>query len=118
MIIEGESIMNVYEGKLIPGKIKVGIVAARFNEFITSRLLSGALDGLRRHEVGDEDIDIAWVPGAFEIPLAASKWLPAADMTPSSALGPSSAAAQATMTMYAARFPRESPMFPLQAGFR
>ena len=42
--------MNVYEGKLIPGKIKVGIVAARFNEFITSRLLSGALDGLRRHE--------------------------------------------------------------------
>ena len=47
--------MNVYEGKLIPGKIKVGIVAARFNEFITSRLLSGALDGLRRHEVGDED---------------------------------------------------------------
>ena len=64
--------MNVYEGKLIPGKIKVGIVAARFNEFITSRLLSGALDGLRRHEVGDEDIDIAWVPGAFEIPLAAS----------------------------------------------
>ena len=65
--------MNVYEGKLIPGKIKVGIVAARFNEFITSRLLSGALDGLRRHEVGDEDIDIAWVPGAFEIPLAASK---------------------------------------------
>ena len=65
--------MNVYEGKLIPGKIKVGIVAARFNEFITSRLLSGALDGLRRHEVWDEDIDIAWVPGAFEIPLAASK---------------------------------------------
>ena len=65
--------MYILEGKLVPKKIRVGIVASRFNEFITSRLLSGALDCLRRHEVGDEDIDIAWVPGAFEIPLAASK---------------------------------------------
>ena len=51
----------------------MGIVAARFNEFITSKLLSGALDTLTRHDVKDEDIEIAWVPGAFEIPLAASK---------------------------------------------
>lgn len=65
--------MNVFEGKLVSKGIKVGIVAARFNEFITSKLLGGALDGLKRHEVNEEDIDIAWVPGAFEIPLIASK---------------------------------------------
>ena len=65
--------MNTFEGKLIPEQIKVGIVAARFNEFITSKLLSGAIDGLVRHDVKEEDIDVAWVPGAFEIPLIASK---------------------------------------------
>ena len=65
--------MNVFEGKLASKEIKVGIVASRFNEFITSKLLSGTLDGLKRHEVQDEDIDVAWVPGAFEIPLIASK---------------------------------------------
>ncbi len=58
---------------LVAGKMKVGIVAARFNEFITGKLLSGALDGLSRHGVEGDDIDIAWVPGAFEIPLIASK---------------------------------------------
>ena len=65
--------MNTFEGKLIPEQIKVGIVAARFNELITSKLLSGAIDGLVRHDVKEEDIDVAWVPGAFEIPLIASK---------------------------------------------
>jgi len=65
--------MNVFEGKLISKEIKVGIICARFNEFITSKLLSGALDTLKRHDVEDENIDIAWVPGAFEIPLIASK---------------------------------------------
>ncbi len=65
--------MNVFEGKLVSNDMKIGIVAARFNEFITSKLLSGALDGLKRHEVADENIDVAWVPGAFEIPLIASK---------------------------------------------
>ena len=65
--------MNVYEGTLVSQGIKVGIVAARFNEFIVSKLVSGALDGLKRHDVKDEDIDVAWVPGAFEIPLIASK---------------------------------------------
>ncbi len=65
--------MNVYEGKLVSKNIKVGIVAARFNEFIVSKLLSGALDALRRHAVKDDAIDVAWVPGAFEIPLIASK---------------------------------------------
>lgn len=65
--------MSVYEGKLVSKDIKVGIVAARFNEFIVSKLLGGALDGLERHDVKKEDIDVAWVPGAFEIPLIASK---------------------------------------------
>jgi 6,7-dimethyl-8-ribityllumazine synthase len=65
--------MKNYEGKLVAKEIKIGIVAARFNEFITSKLLGGALDGLKRHEVKEEDISIAWVPGAFEIPLIASK---------------------------------------------
>lgn len=65
--------MNVYEGSLVSQGIKVGIVAARFNEFIVSKLVSGALDGLKRHDVKDEDIDVAWVPGAFEIPVIAKK---------------------------------------------
>ena len=65
--------MKTYEGSLVAGKMKVGIVAARFNEFITSKLLGGALDGLSRHGVEGDDIDLAWVPGAFEIPLIASK---------------------------------------------
>jgi 6,7-dimethyl-8-ribityllumazine synthase len=65
--------MNLFEGKLVSQKIRVGIVAARFNEFITSKLLSGALDGLRRHDVSEDGVDVAWVPGAFEIPLIALK---------------------------------------------
>ena len=65
--------MKVYEGKLVYEKIRIAIVASRFNEFITSKLLSGALDTLKRHGVSDDDIETAWVPGAFEIPLAASK---------------------------------------------
>lgn len=65
--------MHVFEGTLVSDKIRVGIVAARFNEFITSKLLAGALDGLTRHNVSEDDIDVAWVPGAFEIPLIASK---------------------------------------------
>ena len=66
--------MKTFEGNLVANKnIKVGIVAARFNEFITSNLLGGAMDGLLRHDVKEEDIHVAWVPGAFEIPLIASK---------------------------------------------
>lgn len=66
--------MRTLEGKLVSENgIKVGIVASRFNEFITSKLVGGALDGLKRENVKDEDIDVAWVPGAFEIPLIASK---------------------------------------------
>ena len=65
--------MSVFEGKVVSENIKIGIVAARFNEFITSKLLSGAIDGLERHNVAKNDIDVAWVPGAFEIPLTAQK---------------------------------------------
>ncbi len=65
--------MKTLEGKLVGENIKVAIVAARFNEFIVSKLISGALDGLKRRGVKDEDIELAWVPGAFEIPLIAKK---------------------------------------------
>ena len=65
--------MKTYEGKLVSKGIKIGIIVTRFNEFITSKLLSGAIDGLKRHDVEEGDISIAWVPGAFEIPLIASK---------------------------------------------
>ncbi len=65
--------MKVFEGKLVSENIKVGIVVARFNEFITSKLLGGAIDGLQRENVNPDDIDVAWVPGAFEIPLITKK---------------------------------------------
>ena len=66
--------MKTFEGSLVAkNNMKVGIVAARFNEFITSKLLGGAMDGLLRHGVSEDDIKVAWVPGAFEIPLIAGK---------------------------------------------
>ena len=65
--------MKIIEGKVVAGDIRVGIVASRFNEFIVSKLLSGAVDGLVRHGVADENITAAWVPGAFEIPLTADR---------------------------------------------
>lgn len=65
--------MKTFEGKMVANNMKVGIVAARFNEFITSKLLGGAMDGLIRHGVSEDDVQLAWVPGAFEIPLIAGK---------------------------------------------
>ena len=65
--------MRTLEGKLVAEDMKVGIVVARFNELITNKLLGGALDGLTRHDVREEDIEVAWVPGAFEIPLIAAR---------------------------------------------
>ena len=65
--------MNIYEGNINGRGLKFAIVVARFNEFITSKLLSGALDALKRHETPDENISVVWVPGAFEIPLTAKK---------------------------------------------
>ncbi|CAM4282876.1 MAG: 6,7-dimethyl-8-ribityllumazine synthase [Paenibacillus macerans] len=65
--------VNVFEGHLISEGLKYAIVVGRFNEFITSKLLSGALDALKRHGAKDEEVSVAWVPGAFEIPFAAQK---------------------------------------------
>ena len=61
------------EGKVVSKDVKVAIVGARFNEFITSKLIGGAIDALVRHDVAEDDITVAWVPGAFEIPLVAQK---------------------------------------------
>jgi 6,7-dimethyl-8-ribityllumazine synthase len=66
--------MTVYEGDLIGSGLKVGIVVSRFNELLSSRLLGGAKDALARHGVAEGDVDVAWVPGAFEIPLVAEKF--------------------------------------------
>lgn len=65
--------MKILEGQLLAEGLKIGIVVSRFNEFITSKLLSGAEDTLRRHGANEDDITVAWVPGAFEIPLIAKK---------------------------------------------
>ncbi|PFP25792.1 6,7-dimethyl-8-ribityllumazine synthase [Bacillus sp. AFS073361] len=64
---------NIFEGNLVGSGLKIGIVVGRFNEFITSKLLSGAQDALKRHGVSESDVDLAWVPGAFEISLIAQK---------------------------------------------
>ncbi|WP_017728135.1 6,7-dimethyl-8-ribityllumazine synthase [Halalkalibacterium ligniniphilum] len=64
---------KVYEGNLVASGLKIGIVVGRFNEFITSKLLSGAQDALKRHGAAEADVEVAWVPGAFEIPFAAKK---------------------------------------------
>ncbi|MDD2189819.1 MAG: 6,7-dimethyl-8-ribityllumazine synthase [Eubacteriales bacterium] len=65
--------MNVIQGNLIAKDLKIGIAAARFNEFIVSKLIGGAEDGLLRHGATEENIDLVWVPGAFELPFAAKK---------------------------------------------
>ncbi|MDU3828178.1 MAG: 6,7-dimethyl-8-ribityllumazine synthase [Peptostreptococcus sp.] len=65
--------MRVLEGSLVAKQARIGIVAGRFNEFITSKLIAGAVDALKRHDVDEDKIDLAWVPGAFEIPLIAFK---------------------------------------------
>lgn len=71
--------MNIIEGQVIAKALKIGIIVGRFNDFIGSRLLDGAVNGLLRHGVNDEDITVAWVPGAFEIPLVAKKMAASGD---------------------------------------
>ena len=66
--------MKTYEGQLVAGNEKFCIIISRFNDFIGSKLLSGAIDELKRHGVADDNIDIVKVPGAFEIPIAAQKF--------------------------------------------
>lgn len=65
--------VKVYEGHLVGRGLRFGIVVSRFNELITNKLLSGALDGLKRHGVAEDDVEVAWVPGSFEIPFAADR---------------------------------------------
>ena len=64
---------NIYEGNLIGNDLKIGIVVSRFNSFITTKLLDGALDALKRHGVDEADVDICWTPGSFEIPTTAKR---------------------------------------------
>jgi 6,7-dimethyl-8-ribityllumazine synthase len=64
---------KTFEAQLIGTGLKIGIVVGRFNEFLTGKLLTGAMDGLKRHGVDEDDIDVAWVPGAFEVPFIAKK---------------------------------------------
>jgi 6,7-dimethyl-8-ribityllumazine synthase len=65
--------MKTFEGKLIAEGLRFGIIVGRFNEFIGGKLLSGALDAISRHGGSENDVDLAWVPGAFEIPIVAKK---------------------------------------------
>jgi 6,7-dimethyl-8-ribityllumazine synthase len=65
--------MKIIEGKLNAKGLKFGIVAGRFNEFISSKLLGGAIDALKRHDAIDDEIEVAWAPGSYEIPLVAKK---------------------------------------------
>ncbi|MDV2582120.1 6,7-dimethyl-8-ribityllumazine synthase [Alkalibacillus haloalkaliphilus] len=67
--------MKTYEANLVAQDLKVGIVVGRFNAFITEKLLDGALDGLKRHGLSEDNIEVAWVPGAYEIPLATKKMI-------------------------------------------
>ncbi|MEW6189064.1 MAG: 6,7-dimethyl-8-ribityllumazine synthase [Actinomycetota bacterium] len=65
--------MKIYEGKLIARDFKFGIIVSRFNEFLSKRLLEGAMDALKRHDAQDENIEVVWTPGSFEIPLIARR---------------------------------------------
>ena len=109
--------MKTFEGKLVSQNIKVGIVAARFNEFITSKLLSGAMDGLLRHDVQDADIHVAWVPGAFEIPLVASKMAKSGKYDAVICLGAVIRGSTSITTMCAMRFPKALPRSRWKVGF-
>ena len=104
--------MKTFEGKLVSKQIKIGIVAARFNEFITAKLLSGAMDGLVRHDVAEEDIHVAWVPGAFEIPLIASKMAKSGKYDAVICLGAVIRGSTSHYDLSATRFPRGLRQFP------
>lgn len=106
--------VQVKEGKLIGSGAKFGIVVARFNEFICSKLLGGAYDALHRHGVDDADITTAWVPGAFEIPLIAQKMAESGKYDAVICLGAVIRGATSTMTWSAANRLKASPRHPLR----
>ena len=110
--------MKTLEGALVAQNMKVALVAARFNEFITAKLIGGALDGLKRHGVPEEAIHLAWVPGAFEIPLVASKLANSGKYDAVICLGAVIRGAPATMTTSARRSPRASPRSPSEPDSR
>ena len=107
--------MKIFEGNLVSQDIKVGIVCARFNEFIVSKLLSGCEDGLLRHGVKPDDISVAWVPAPLRSPSSLPRWPRAESMTRSSPWERSSGAAPVTTTMCATRCPRALPPWPWRA---
>ena len=100
---------HIKEGQLIGSGAKFGIVVARFNEFICSKLLGGAYDALHRHGVNDDDITTAWVPGAFEIPLIAQKMAESGKYDAVICLGTVSAVRPAITTSFAANRPKALP---------
>lgn len=111
--------INLVEGKVVaPEGMKVGIVAARFNEIIVNKLLGGAVDGLVRHGVEEENITAAWVPGAFEIRLQHRKWHSPENMMQLSAWELSSVEILHIMIWCAMNLPRGSHRLNLQQGFR
>lgn len=91
--------MNIISGLYNESEVKIGIVASRFNEIITSKLIDGVADGLSRHGVNLDTVDLAWVPGAFEVPVTAKKWRKAESMMPSFVWELSSVARQIIMSM-------------------
>ncbi len=111
--------INLVEGKVVaPEGMKVGIVAARFNEIIVNKLLGGAVDGLVRHGVEEENITAAWVPGAFEIPLQHKKWHSQENMMQLSAWELSFVEILHIMIWCAMNLPRGSHRLNLQQGSR
>ena len=111
--------INLVEGKVVaPEGMKVGIVAARFNEIIVNKLLGGAVDGLVRHGVEEENITAAWVPGAFEIPITAQKMHSQENMMQLSALELSSVEILHIMIWCVMNLPRESHRLNLQQESR
>ena len=108
--------INLVEGKVVaPEGMKVGIVAARFNEIIVNKLLGGAVDGLVRHGVEEENITAAWVPGAFEIPLTAQKMAQSGKYDAVICVG---AVILPTMIWCVMNRPKESRRLNLQQEFR
>jgi len=100
---------TTYEGKLTGKGLKFALVVGRFNDFISTHLLDGALDNLRRHETADDDIEIAWVPGAFEMPLVAQKLAASGRYDAIICLGAVIRGARRTSTTSPPRPPRGSP---------
>ena len=110
--------MRVLEGNVVAEGIKIGIVAARFNEFIVSKLVGGAQDACVRHGVKDEDIDLAWVPGAFEIPIVAKKMAASGKYDAVLCLGAVIKGSTSHMIMCALRSAKELLWLALRQAYR